>query len=67
MGTDGKINHELEKFLSFETIKELIVCPECSTTQEAEVVLTIPWPSFVHHCEKCKYVIMESEWNRVNK
>lgn len=46
---------------------ETIQCPECNTIQDAtiEQVEGAPWPSFVHNCEKCKYTIMESEWETV--
>ena len=47
--------------------KQLIICPECSTTQEAIVVHTFPFLTFIHHCVKCKYVIMESEWNQIEE
>lgn len=46
-------------------IKEKIKCPECGTIQEAEVEQSIPWWIYIHECEKCKYIIMESEWIRV--
>jgi len=42
---------------------EKIVCPECDWIQEAKVEHTIPWHTYVHTCEKCKHIIMESEWN----
>jgi uncharacterized Zn finger protein len=44
--------------------KDLIICPECSTTQEAIVLHTVPFYSYVHTCVKCGYVIMESEWKQ---
>lgn len=44
---------------------EKIECPECSAVQWANVEHTLPWWSYVHECEKCDYVIMESEWNEV--
>lgn len=42
---------------------EKIICPECEFVQDATVEHTIPWHSYVHECVKCKYMIMESEWN----
>lgn len=47
---------------SFEIIKESIVCPECQTTQEAEVVNATPFPVYVHECQHCNYMITESDW-----
>ena len=44
-----------------------IQCPECSTIQDAVVEMTFPFPTYIHHCEKCKYVIMESEFNIVEE
>lgn len=45
--------------------EEKIICPECDSIQTGIVEHTIPWHSYVHTCTKCKYIIMESEWNRV--
>ncbi len=44
-----------------------IQCPECNTIQDAVVEMTAPFPTYIHHCEKCAYVIMESEFNIVDK
>lgn len=44
----------------------LIECPECKRIQKAQIELTYPWFSFVHKCTRCKYIIMESEWNKIN-
>ena len=44
---------------------EQIECPQCKTIQNATVEHLPPFWSYVHHCEKCKYVIMESEWQKV--
>jgi phage FluMu protein Com len=44
---------------------ELIKCPECNTIQEAKVEHSIPWNTYIHHCKWCEYVIMESEWDKV--
>lgn len=46
---------------------EVIRCPECKSIQKAEVTHTRPWYSYVHFCTKCEYIIMESEWEPVNK
>ncbi len=46
---------------------ELIECPECNTAQWATVEHNIPWNTFIHECENCKYIIMESEWNNILK
>lgn len=43
-----------------------IKCPECKCVQGATVKHTIPFPTFIHECENCKYVIMESEWDVIN-
>jgi hypothetical protein len=45
---------------------ETIRCTECEKVQQAEVVHTFPWYTFVHTCEFCEYIIMESEWERVD-
>jgi hypothetical protein len=44
---------------------EIIKCPECETQQRAEVEDAWPWPIYVHECFNCKYIIMESEWQKV--
>lgn len=43
---------------------ETIVCPECWFTQKATVTHRKgdPWPTFIHECERCGYLIVESEW-----
>lgn len=45
----------------FETIK----CPNCKHIQKASVLHTWPFYSYVTNCEKCDYIIMESEWVKV--
>lgn len=45
--------------------RETIKCPKCGHIQRAEVLETAIWNNYVHHCEKCEYVIMESEWETV--
>lgn len=49
------------KNIEFHT--EKIRCPECDKLQVARVQHTVPFYTFIHTCEKCGYVIMESEWN----
>jgi len=48
-------------------IEVKIKCPECGTVQDAIEEQSIPFWIYVHHCEKCKYIIMESEWERVQE
>ena len=43
--------------------KETILCPSCNNKQEAEVLHTEPFFSYVHTCLECRYVITESEWD----
>ena len=42
-----------------------IVCPECGQIQLGQIEDTIPFPTFIHNCHKCGYIIMESEWEAV--
>ena len=46
---------------------ELIYCPGCGAQQLAVVTHRRghPWPSYVHECTRCGYVIGESEWDPV--
>jgi hypothetical protein len=46
---------------------ELIKCPKCGVKQWGKVEHTTPWYSYVHRCISCEYIIMESEWDKVNK
>lgn len=46
--------------------QEIIQCPECKSIQTAIVEHKWPWYSYVHECDNCKYIIMESEWNNVS-
>lgn len=48
------------------THTETIWCPNCEAVQKATVEETLPWWTYIHECEKCGYVIMESEFNRVD-
>lgn len=42
-----------------------IKCPECGQIQHSTVKNGSPWPSYVHTCHKCDYIIMESEWESI--
>ncbi len=44
---------------------DIIVCPECNTEQRARVAHTVPFYTYLHTCENCGYVIMESDWDVV--
>ncbi|WP_195654108.1 ASCH domain-containing protein [Bacteroides sp. 1001136B_160425_E2] len=45
-----------------------IECPECGSIEMAvEDYTTVPFNTFIHSCNKCGYVIMESEWNKINE
>ena len=48
-----------------EITKVRIKCPECGTIQDAIVEHTIPFDTYIHFCEKCGFVIMESEWEEI--
>jgi hypothetical protein len=48
-----------------ETHKETIKCPNCGHIQEATVIHSQPFAKYIHHCLKCGYMIMESEWEKV--
>ena len=50
-----------------ETHIERIICPNCGSVQEATVEHYVPFWSYVHECENCDYVILESEWRRIKK
>lgn len=52
-------------FWDFVGLKEVkIEFLECGSVEIAlEDYTTAPFPSFLHSCNKCGYVIMESEWN----
>jgi len=47
--------------------EEVIICPKCGESQTATVLHTKPWYCYVHECKKCSYIILESEWNKVEK
>jgi uncharacterized Zn finger protein len=46
---------------------ERIRCPECGQEQDAVVQHTRPFWTYICHCKKCGYTIMESEWEVVNE
>lgn len=52
-------------FWEYPGIKEAkIECPNCGSHEIAiEDYTTIPFPTYLHECGKCGYMIMESEWN----
>ena len=45
---------------------EIIKCTECGFIQAAKVEHTVPFGTYIHECENCKYTIMESEWLKYN-
>ena len=46
----------------------LILCPECGGICQAEVeqLPGEPFATYLHECEYCEYVIMESDWEEVS-
>lgn len=56
-------------FWDYPGIEEVkIECPECGSIEIAvEDHRTEPFSTYLHCCNKCEYVITESEWNRVNE
>jgi Zn ribbon nucleic-acid-binding protein len=49
--------------VTVESHTETIICPACDKVQKATVSHTDIHNIYIHHCEKCGYVIMESDWN----
>lgn len=49
------------------TRSETIKCPNCGHVQKAQVTWKQgnPFPTYIHECVQCGYVIMESEWEEV--
>jgi hypothetical protein len=45
---------------------EYVRCPECDTEQDARVEHTVPFFTYLHTCVSCGYLIMESEWHKIN-
>lgn len=52
---------------STPTRTEFIICPKCQNVCKATVTLTIPLATYIHHCEHCHYIIMESEWDGISE
>ena len=44
-----------------------IRCPVCGQEQWAQIIHSIPFDVYIHDCVECGYVIMESEWEEVEK
>jgi hypothetical protein len=55
--------------MTLETViaTEKIKCPECEFVQLANITQNGPQPfaTYLHECENCKHIIMESEWDTV--
>jgi len=49
------------------THQETIKCPSCEKLQDATVEHTAPFWTYIHFCEHCEYMIMESEWETVKR
>ncbi len=56
-------------FWDYPGIKEVkIECPECGSIEIAvEDYTTAPFPTYLHRCNKCEHVIIESEWKEVKR
>jgi len=46
--------------------EESIQCPGCNSIQLATVQHTQPFATKIHHCTNCEYIIMESDWCKIN-
>ncbi|MCS2366427.1 ASCH domain-containing protein [Bacteroides caccae] len=55
-------------FWDYPGIREVVIeCPECGSHEFAvEDHTTVPFSTYIHLCNKCGYVIMESEWEVVS-
>lgn len=42
---------------------DIIRCPRCGYVQKAKIKKTFPFYIYIHYCEKCNYVITESDWD----
>ena len=51
--------------MKYKSHEETIECPTCEQVQTAKVFHTSPYWTYIHECLSCKYLIMESEWNKV--
>jgi C4-type Zn-finger protein len=47
-------------------LKVKIKCPVCNKIQEAIIKDIVPYSSYIHECNNCNYIIMESEWEEIN-
>lgn len=47
--------------------RENIKCPECGCVQDACVMDGGVFPVYIHECNECSFIIMESEWDAVKK
>lgn len=66
MGKRTAVEFAVEKLEKLkETHKELIICPECQHQCNATVIHSVPFFTYIHHCEACNYVITESDWQEV--
>ena len=43
---------------------EQVICPNCQSTESATVTHSVPFWSYVHECQRCSYLICESEWDK---
>lgn len=45
-----------------------IICPRCKSIESAKIEFEnfLPFPSYVHECAKCAYIITESEWQELD-
>ena len=46
---------------------EKIRCPQCGSVELATVRQTVPFWSYAHECQRCQYLIGESEWEKVDE
>ena len=62
-----KINKKVnKKVINMKTEKHAeIKCPQCGHVQKAKIRKTFPFYTYIHYCEKCNYVITESDWNEI--
>lgn len=44
---------------------EEIKCPKCGMEQIAYVKETLLFNIYIHQCQKCGYLITESDWRKV--
>jgi len=42
-----------------------IKCPKCCYVQNAKIIKTFPFYTYIHYCKKCMYVITESDWDEI--